>query len=60
MLPAKIDFSALAVHFERHVREKAIRAGNTIVYVIDGQMIEEDPTSSVKTVLKTVSYSLKP
>gem|GEM_PF-6884481 len=50
----------MAVHFERHVREKAIRAGNTIVYVIDGQMIEEDPTSSVKTVLKTVSYSLKP
>jgi hypothetical protein len=53
----QINFDIIGKAFEKHVRQKAILAGNTIVYAINGQLIEEDPITLKKTVLKSVSYS---
>jgi ABC-type proline/glycine betaine transport system ATPase subunit len=38
-----IDFTKMAVAFRKHVLEKALNAGSTIVYMKDGKLIEEDP-----------------
>ena len=42
----KIDFKKMSVAFRNHVIQKAIIAGNTIVYLKDGKIIEEDPKIS--------------
>lgn len=34
------------------VREKAMKANSTIVYLKDGELIEEDPKTQTKHVLK--------
>jgi hypothetical protein len=49
----RIDFEKMAISFREYVREKAINAGSTIVYVEDGNLIEEDPATNEKKVLKT-------
>ncbi len=48
-----IDFKKMEKAFREHVRRKAILAGSTIIYKRNGQLIEEDPATSKKTILKT-------
>jgi ABC-type proline/glycine betaine transport system ATPase subunit len=38
-----IDFKRMAVAFRKHVLEKALNAGSTIIYMRNGKIIEEDP-----------------
>jgi hypothetical protein len=49
-----IDFKLMESAYRDYVREKAILAGSTIVYVKDGQLIEEDPKTMQKTILKKI------
>lgn len=42
----------MASALREHVRLKAIKAGSTIVYVENGQLIEENPKSHTKVTLK--------
>jgi len=51
----RTDFKLLAKSFRDYVRIKAIVSGSNIVYLKDDQIIEEDPTSLKKRVIKTVS-----
>lgn len=37
---------------KKRVRDKAIKAGSTIIYLKDGNLIEEDPKTSSKRILK--------
>jgi hypothetical protein len=39
--------------FREFVRQKAIRANSTIVYIKDGVLIEENPKTSAKSVLNS-------
>ena len=50
-----INFKIMEKAFREHVRKKAIQAGSTIIYKKDGQLIEEDPKTSEKFVLKAGS-----
>ena len=50
--PVNIDFKKMATAFGEHVRRKAMLAGSTIIYKKNGQLIEEDPATSKKTILK--------
>jgi hypothetical protein len=47
-----VDFARFAEAFRQFVRSKAIAANSTIIYVSEGQLIEEEPKTSQKTVLK--------
>jgi hypothetical protein len=47
-----INFKKMGKAFREHVRKKAMLAGSTIIYKKNGQLIEEDPATSKKTVLK--------
>ena len=49
-----IDFKLMANAFRRYVRHKAITSGSTIIYLENGQLIEEDPKSLKKIVVKTL------
>jgi hypothetical protein len=49
------NFRIIAKALREHVRHKAYIAGNTIVYLKDGQIIEEDPVSSKKKILRQLS-----
>lgn len=46
-----IDFKKMEKAFREHVRRKAMRAGSTIIYKKNGQLVEEDPATSQKTIL---------
>lgn len=46
-----IDFKLMETAYREYVREKAILAGSTIVYVKDGQLIEENPKTLEKNIL---------
>ena len=48
-----IDFKKMEKAFREYVRKKAIEAHSTIIYKQGDQLIEEDPATSKKTVLKT-------
>ncbi len=50
-----INFKIMEKAFREHVRKKAIQAGSTIIYKKDGQLIEEDPKTSKKIILKAGS-----
>lgn len=50
-----LDFELLAKSFPKYIREKARKAGSTIVYKEGDQLIEEDPHTRQKRVLKTYS-----
>ncbi|MEO6327423.1 MAG: hypothetical protein ABIO55_00750 [Ginsengibacter sp.] len=52
-----IDFRIMKKVLKENVRDKAIKAGSTIVYLEDGEIIEEDPTTKTKRILKK-EYSL--
>lgn len=45
-----IDFKKMAIAFREHVRFKASQAGSNIIYVQDGQLIEENPKDSSKII----------
>ena len=47
-----IDFKKMGRAFREHVRRKAMLAGSTIIYKEHNQLIEEDPATSKKTILK--------
>jgi hypothetical protein len=51
-MQVNIDFKKMEKAFREHVRNKAMLAGSTIIYKKNGQLIEEDPATSKKTVLK--------
>lgn len=50
MEAVNINFKKMAIAFRAHVRLKAIQAGSTIIYVQNGQLIEENPQNSNKTI----------
>ncbi len=52
-----IDFKVMQQALRQTVRDKAIKAGSTIVYHKDGVLIEEDPKTQTKRMLKK-AYSL--
>ena len=52
-----IDFKVMQQALKQSVRDKAIKAGSTIVYLKDGRLIEEDPKTLSKRTLKK-EYSL--
>lgn len=52
----QINFKIMEKAFREHVRKKAIPAGSTIIYKKDGQLIEEDPKTSKKIILKAGSF----
>ncbi|HVX28347.1 MAG TPA: hypothetical protein VHB70_18515 [Parafilimonas sp.] len=47
-----IDFILMRKALKQTVREKAIKANSTIVYLQDGELIEEDPKTKTKRILK--------
>ena len=49
-----IDFKVMHQALKQSVRDKAIKAGSTIVYSKDDQLIEEDPKTQLKRTLKKV------
>jgi hypothetical protein len=49
-----IDFKQMEKAFREHVRKKAIDAHSTIIYREGNRLIEEDPATSKKTILKVV------
>ena len=50
-----IDFALMAIAFRKHVRDKAVRHQNTIVYMKEGSLVEEDPKSNQFRVLRRLS-----
>ncbi len=56
-LQVNIDFAVIGKTFEKYVRQKAILAGSNIVYAVNGQLIEEDPRTLKKNVIKAVTYT---
>ena len=50
-----IDFKKMEKGFRDNVRKKAILAGSTIVYKKNGHLIEEDPKTEKKTVIKEIT-----
>ena len=52
--PVNIDFKKLAKSFREYVRNKAMEAGSTIVYVSNGRLVEEDPkTNKIKVLIES-------
>ena len=47
-----IDFKLLALAFQKYIREKAKKANSTILYKLGDQLIEENPATLQKKVLK--------
>lgn len=47
-----IDFKVMQQALKQSVRDKAIKAGSTIVYLKNGQLIEEDPKTLSKRAIK--------
>jgi len=52
-----IDFKLLTPAFQKYIREKAIKANSTILYKIGDQLIEENPATLQKNVLKEYIHS---
>lgn len=50
-----INYDALARAFGKHVRKKAATANSTIIYLRDGAIVEEDPKSHTRKVLKRLA-----
>ena len=49
----QINFKIMSKAFREFVRQKAIKADSTIVYVKDGALIEENPKNSATIVLNS-------
>ncbi len=43
--PVNIDFDVMATALRNHVREKAARSNSTIIYLKNGVIIKEAPTT---------------
>jgi hypothetical protein len=54
-IAADFDFKLMSKAFKETVRDKAIKANSTIVYLQDGELIEKNPKT--KRILKK-EYSL--
>ncbi len=52
-----IDFKVMQQALKNSVRDKAIKAGSTIIYLKEGKVVEEDPKTQSKRILKK-EYSL--
>ncbi len=52
-----IDFKLLTLAFQKYIREKAKKANSTILYKIGDQLIEENPATSQRKVLKEYIHS---
>lgn len=52
-----IDFRQLSVAFQKYIREKATKSNSTILYKKGSQLIEENPKTLSKTILKEYSKS---
>ena len=52
-----IDFRLLGFALQKYIREKATKSGSTILYKKDGQLIEENPRTSQKKILKEYTHS---
>ena len=52
-----IDFKLLGLAFQRYIREKAAKANGTILYKNGNQLIEENPRTSQKKILKEYPHS---
>ena len=50
MEAVNINFKKMAIAFRVHVRLKALQAGSNIIYVQNGQLIEENPKDSSKSI----------
>jgi ribosomal protein L18E len=50
--PVNINFAKMAVAFRKHVRLKALNAGSYIVYLKNGQIVEENPKDSSTRISK--------
>jgi hypothetical protein len=46
----KINFKQMEVAFRSHVRRKATQAGSSIIYIKDGQLIEENLKDATITI----------
>ncbi len=53
MEAVNINFKKMAIAFRAHVRLKAMQANSNIIYVQNGQLIEENPKDSSKSVKST-------
>lgn len=53
--PVNINFKEMSMAYRAHVRSKAKKAGTTIVYIRNGNLVEENPIdlSHVKHKLST-------
>jgi hypothetical protein len=51
-----IDFEILTQEFSKFVREKAKSSGSNIVYKKENQVIEENPRTAEKRILKSYSF----
>lgn len=51
----RIDFDIMAKTFRELVVERAVAANSTIVYVENGKLVEEDPTTGIKRVLQDLA-----
>jgi len=54
-----INFDKMNKALTAHIREKAMRFNNTIVYLKDGVIVKENPTSKKYTIVKNVSLKKK-
>ncbi|HLK28460.1 MAG TPA: hypothetical protein VKT28_07755 [Puia sp.] len=52
-----IDFKILGTALRKFVREKAVKANGTIVYKKGNKLIEENPKTSAKKILKEYIHS---
>jgi len=52
-----IDFTLLSRAFQKYIREKARKANSTILYKIGDQLIEENPSTLKKKILKEYIHS---
>ncbi len=50
MTAVNINFKKMAIAFRAHVRLKAVQAGSNIIYMENGQLIEENPKDSSKRI----------
>jgi len=54
-----INFDLLAKAFQKYIREKALQSGSTIVYKLNDQLIEEDPQTLKRKILKDYTHITK-
>lgn len=50
--PVNINFKKLSQAYRAHVRSKAAKVGNTIFYIKNGSLIEENPSDHSQIISK--------